>query len=80
MACHSGPHVAENHEIPHLKGLISGCLEPKVQGHGSSFPLCQALKKIGVFFGNHTTVSFAPYCIPQGTLELQWWPVEILQQ
>ena len=39
------PHELQGHTVPHLKALISGCLEPRGLRYGSIFSLCHALLK-----------------------------------
>ena len=37
------PLGVHRHYVPHLKGLISGNLEPRAQGHDGNFIFCHAL-------------------------------------
>ena len=43
--------MIEKCAIPHLKALTDGCLEPEVEGHGSTFTLCPAIMKIDILYG-----------------------------
>ena len=44
--------------VPHVKGLISGKVEPAAQERGRTFTLCHALLKKAILLHKRATVPF----------------------